>query len=165
MVSRDGGEALRVIDAARQVLASDPSVAKDRIGVIGFCMGGGFALLAGADQAFAVAAPFYGGVPRSADRLRGVCPLIAQFGSRDAAFAPHARRLERHLVELAVPHEAVIHDGVGHSFMNDHRDPLFTVGRYLPPLYAGHDAAAEADGWERLLRLFDEHLARPDGRR
>ncbi|MEO0606385.1 MAG: dienelactone hydrolase family protein [Myxococcota bacterium] len=153
------GEAFTVIDAARQHLAADPEVDEDKLAVIGFCMGGGFALVAAADQAFAVAAPFYGSVPREARRLQGTCPLIAQYGARDTAFASHARRLAAHLTELEVPHEVVMHEGVGHSFMNDHRDVFFAISRYLPPLHAGYDATTEADAWSRVLAFFDAHLA------
>lgn len=152
------GPAFDIIATARRHLAADPGVDEDRIGVVGFCMGGGFALIAAADQPFAVAAPFYGLVPEGAERLRGVCPLIAQYGGKDVAFAPHARRLSEHLSQLEVPHEVVVHEGVGHSFMNAHRDPWFTVGRYFPPLYGGYDEPTEADAWTRLLRFFDEHV-------
>ncbi len=154
----EDGEAYAVIDAARRHLAAEGQVEESQIGVVGFCMGGGFALIAAADQPFAVAAPFYGLVPQRADRLRGVCPLIAQYGGRDRAFAPHARRLTQHLDELEVPHEVVVHEGVGHSFMNAHGDLWFTLGRYLPPLYGGYDEPTEADAWQRLLRFFDQHL-------
>lgn len=152
------GEAYDVIEAARAHLAADPDVDAHRIGVIGFCMGGGFALVAAADQAFAVAAPFYGSVPGRAARLRGVCPVIAQYGDKDTAFAPHVRRLTAHLSVLDVPHEIVVHEGVGHSFMNDHPDVLYRLGRYVPPLYAGHDGPTEADAWARVLAFFDQHL-------
>lgn len=157
MVSEEG-EAYAVIDAARQRLAADPAVDPARIGVVGFCMSGGFALIAAADQTFAVAAPFYGRVPERAERLRGLCPVIAQYGARDVMFAAHAQRLAGHLVALDVPHELVVHEGVGHSFMNAHTDPLFTYGRHFPPLYAGYDEPTEADAWSRLLRFFDAHL-------
>jgi len=156
---RNDGEAFAVIDVARQRLASDPQVDPSRIGVVGFCMGGGFALVSAADQPFAVAAPFYGAVPRRRERLDGVCPLIAQYGAKDLAFSSHAQRLAGHLAALEVPHELVVHEGVGHSFMNAHTDPWFTYGRHLPPLYAGYDQATEADAWPRLLRFFDTHLA------
>ncbi|MEM6927592.1 MAG: dienelactone hydrolase family protein [Myxococcota bacterium] len=158
MVSQKG-EGFAVIDAARQHLADDPEVDGDKLAVIGFCMGGGFALVAAADQAFAVAAPFYGAVPREARRLQGVCPLIAQYGARDTAFTSHAGRLAAHLTELEIPHEVVMHDGVGHSFMNDHPGLFFAVSSHLPPLHAGYDAATEADAWSRVLAFFDEHLA------
>lgn len=154
---RGEGEGLAVIEATRAALCAHPRVDPARIGIVGFCMGGGFALLAAADGPYAVAGPFYGPVPRSAARLRGLCPTLAQFGSRDLAFRGHAARLGRHLDALGVPHELIVHEGVGHSFMNDHPDAAFALGRFTP-LRARHDAAAEAVAWAQLLRWFRAHL-------
>jgi carboxymethylenebutenolidase len=151
------GEGLEVIRVARSVLAAHAGVDADRLGVVGFCMGGGFALLAAADEAFAVAGPFYGPVPRDRDRLRGICPTIAQFGAEDLTFRSHSARLRRHLDGLDVPHEVVVHPGAGHSFMNDHPDPAFALGRFTP-LRARHEPTVEADAWARLLGFFAEHL-------
>jgi carboxymethylenebutenolidase len=158
---RGRGEGLAVIEATRAALAAHPRVDPARIGIIGFCMGGGFALLAAADGPYAVAGPFYGTVPRSAERLRGLCPTLAQFGRQDVAFRSHAARLGRHLEALGVEHELVMHEGVGHSFMNAHEDPVFGLGRFTP-LRARHDAAVEADAWDRLLRWFRAHLDAPE---
>ena len=151
------GRGLDVIEATRSALAAHPAVASDRIGIIGFCMGGGFALLAAADAPYAVAGPFYGTVPRDPERLRGLCPTLAQFGGQDLVFRSHAARLARHLQALGVEHEVVIHEGVGHSFMNDHPDPVFALGRFTP-MRARHEAAAEADAWARLLPWLRRHL-------
>lgn len=152
------GEALRVLRATRQLLASRDEVDADRIGITGFCMGGGFALLAAADDTYGVAAPFYGAVPGDAERLRGICPTLAQYGENDRAFVRHGQRLARHLEELGVEHEVLFHPGVGHSFMNDHDDPLFRLSGRLPPMYAAYDEATEAEAWRRLLDFFERHL-------
>ena len=125
-----------------------------------FCMGGGFALIAAADQAFAVAAPFYGTVPRSAARLRGICPTIAQYGAKDVAFVPHGRRLSEHLRELGVEHEVLIHEGAGHSFMNQLEGVAAAGGRYTP-LRAAYDPDTEAVAWGKLLTFFEQHMPAP----
>jgi carboxymethylenebutenolidase len=152
-----GTEALPVIDAARQHLEAHPLVDPARIGISGFCMGGGFALLAAADQAFAVAGPFYGTAPRKAARLKGLCPTLGQFGAQDLAFKPHSKRLRKHLQVLDVPGEVVVHDGVGHSFMNQLEGFLGTLPK-MPPMNAAYDAPTEAIAWQRLLSFFDEYL-------
>jgi carboxymethylenebutenolidase len=154
---REKGPAHAVVAAARRCLAERPEVDAARLGVTGFCMGGGFALLAAADDAYAVAAPFYGAVPRPTERLRGVCPTLAQYGERDRQFVGHAARLSKHLEALGVEHEVLVHPGVGHSFMNDHDTKLFALGRHLP-MHAGYDAPTERLAWERLLAFFDEHM-------
>lgn len=156
MLSNEGF-AYEVIDAARRSLAQREDVDADRIAVAGFCLGGGFALVAAADQAFAVAAPFYGAVPKHASRLKGLCPSIAQFGALDTVYLPHAKRLARHLEELGIEHEVHIHEDVGHSFMNQLEGKLAPLGRHTP-IRAFYDAETEAIAWSRLLEFFERHM-------
>jgi carboxymethylenebutenolidase len=151
------GFAYEVIDAARNVLAARDDVDANRIGVAGFCMGGGFALLAAADQSFAVAAPFYGAVPQKASRLEGLCPTIAQFGGQDTVFLPHARRLARHLEELGIEHEVHIYEEAGHSFMNQLEGRMAPLARHTP-IHAFYNPETEAKAWAKLLNFFAHHL-------
>jgi carboxymethylenebutenolidase len=154
------GFAYEVIDAARNVLGARDDVAANRIGVAGFCMGGSFALIAAADQSFAVAAPFYGAVPHKASRLQGLCPTIAQFGGQDTVFVPHAKRLARHLEELGIDHEVHIYEEAGHSFMNQLEGRLAPLGRHTP-IHAFYNSATEAKAWEKLLDFFARHMPPP----
>lgn len=153
------GFAYEVIDAARAWLAARDDIDADRIGVVGFCMGGGFALIAAADQSFAVAAPFYGAVPKRASLLTGICPTIAQYGAKDTVYLSHARRLSRHLRELGVEHEVLVYEDAGHSFMNDHPGRLARLARHTP-IHASYHPATEAQAWSKLLAFFEAH-ARP----
>ncbi|MDT7753898.1 MAG: carboxymethylenebutenolidase [Pseudonocardiales bacterium] len=76
------GRALADIAAAREHLASAADCT-GRIGVIGFCMGGGFALLTAA-SGYAAAAINYGQLPRDPDSaLAGACPIVGNYGGRD----------------------------------------------------------------------------------
>lgn len=159
-LGRESGPALGVVESARAWLAGRPEVDATRLGVAGFCMGGGFALLAAADGDYAVCAPFYGTVPRAARRLEGLCPTIAFFGEQDLAFRSHASRLVSHLEALGVDSEVHVLEGVGHSFMNAHPDALFALGR-VTPLRARYDEEAERLAWRRLLRFFAAHAAGP----
>ena len=156
-IATNDGLAYEVIDAARSHLASRADVDADSMAVVGFCMGGGFALIAAADQSFAVAAPFYGVVPKKAERLKGICPTIAQFGGKDTPFLPHAKRLSRHLEELNVDHELLIYDEAGHSFMNQLEGPFATLGRYTP-LKAAYAPTTEQKAWQALLTFLGDRL-------
>ncbi|MEM1414969.1 MAG: dienelactone hydrolase family protein [Myxococcota bacterium] len=151
------GEAFEVLRAARAHLAAQEAVDGARLGIVGFCLGGGFALIAAADEPYRVAGPFYGEVPEDPERLRGLCPTLAQYGSRDRMYRSHATRLRQHLEVLDVPGEVVMHEGVGHSFMN-RLPPWLSLGGVLPPMHAAYDEATEADAWERLLGFFATHL-------
>lgn len=151
------GHAYQVINGARQAVMARDDVDTDRVAICGFCMGGGFALIAAADEAYAVAAPFYGAVPRAASRLRGICPTLAQYGTEDIPFVPHGQRLSEHLQELGIAHEVLFHEGAGHAFMNQLEGLAAKGGRYTP-LRAAYNPDVEAVAWEKLLAFFETHM-------
>lgn len=156
--TRGHGPAFARLDAARAFLGARADVDARRIGVTGFCMGGGFALYWAAGGGLQACAPFYGNVPEGADRLARVCPVVASFGDLDKPFVEQGRRLRRHLEQLGVAHDVKIYEGVGHSFMNDHGTGLLTrLGRHTP-MHAAFDETASEDAWRRMLAFFAEHL-------
>jgi carboxymethylenebutenolidase len=154
---RADGPAFADLEAARAWLASRPEVDAARTGVVGFCMGGGFALLYAVRAPLGVAGVFYGDVPRTADALRGICPVVAGYGGRDRLFAAQGERLERHLAALGVPHDVRVYPDAGHSFMSRHEGLLATLAAW-GPMKVGWNAVAEADSWSRLEAFFREHL-------
>ena len=153
------GRPYRQLDAIRAWLAKRPEVDASRIGVAGFCIGGGLALLyaATADEVAAVA-PFYAPVPADAEtRLAKVCPVVASYGRRDRVFGSMAKRLEAALTSAGVDHDVKSYPGAGHSFMNRHAGIAGWLGTRLP-LHAGYEPEAAEDAWERVFAFFAHHL-------
>jgi carboxymethylenebutenolidase len=157
-LQRREGPAFERLEEARHFLADVPEVDGARLGVTGFCLGGGFAMFLAARGGLQVCAPYYGDTPATADELRRVCPVVAGFGERDKSFAVQGERLATHLESLGIPNDVKIYPGVGHSYMNDHGSGVLTSLMRHTPMHAAYDEDAAEDSWRRMLAFFAEHL-------
>ena len=160
--SRSGrGPAYDDIEAARQWL-TEREDCTGRVGIIGFCMGGGFAVLSTPRYDFDAASVNYGEVPADAtERLRGACPIVASYGRRDRTLRGRAARLELALSELAVPHDVKEYADAGHSFLNRiNAGPV--LGSLLQVTHFNYHHPSAEDAWRRILTFFDEHLRDAD---
>jgi carboxymethylenebutenolidase len=152
---RQEGAAFGDLEATRRWLAERPDCT-GRVGIVGFCMGGGFALLA-ATRGFDVSAPSYGMLPQDAEEvLAGACPVVASYGRRDRALRGAADRLEGILTRHGVPHDVHEYPDAGHSFLNRHNVGPFAVLERVAGLGYHHPSAEDA--WARILRFLDTHL-------
>ena len=125
-------------------LAKLPDVDAQRMGAIGFCMGGGLAIAwACTDSRLKAIAPFYGTNPRPLEVVKRLCPVVGSYPEKDFT-ARAGRNLDAALTEYDIQHDIKIYPGAEHSFFND------TRGRY--------DAAAAKDAWGRVVTFFNAQL-------
>lgn len=147
MMALNLSRAAKDLRGAIAFLKGDDAVSSEGVGVTGFCMGGGLAMMLATqepDDVVAVA-PFYGLIPwesAAPDWSALQAPLRGHFAEDDGFFGPDAaRELEATLRGLGKDASITIHPGVDHAFFNDTR----------PEVY---DEAASTAAWDATVEFF-----------
>jgi len=117
-----------------------------KVGITGFCYGGGVANAAAvAYPELAAAVPFYGRQPKAEDVPRIKAPLLLHYGELDKGINEGWPAYEAALKASGKTYEAYIYPGVNHGFHND------STPRY--------DEAAAKLAWDRTMAWFHKYLA------
>ena len=141
-------QAIRDLKAAFNYLASRPDVRKDRIGSVGWCMGGGFSLLLAVNESkLAACVVNYGSLPTDKDEIQRIqAPVLGNFGAEDRGIPPSAvAAFEDAMKAEHKSIEVKIYDGAGHAFEN-------------PNNKLGYREAAAHDAWARTLDFLNRTL-------
>lgn len=125
-------------------LMQRPDVVADRVGAVGFCLGGSIVLTwACTDRRLAAIAPFYGAAPKPREAISRLCPVVGSWPGKDFT-TKAAGILRTELDSAGVPHDLKVYPGAKHSFFNEQ--------------WRNYDAAAADDAWQRVLAFFEAHV-------
>jgi len=140
--------AKRDLHAAFEFLASQSNVKKDRIGSIGWCMGGGYALdVALQEPTLAATVINYGHLATDPDALKKInAPILGLFGAQDKGITPEdVQKFEQTMKQLGKKSEVKEYDDAGHAFEN-------------PNNKQGYREADAQDAWKRTVEFLASTL-------
>jgi carboxymethylenebutenolidase len=132
------------LTSAFNFLKQTQGVDANRIGAVGFCMGGAYALqMAITANGMKAASVFYGANPKPLDAVAQACPIMGSYPDKDFT-TKAAHELEASLENNDIPHDIKIYENTQHSFYSQQRTPF--------------EVEASKDAWLRMLKFFGEHL-------
>ncbi len=143
----DAPNAVSEIQSAMTVLLAQKSLKGPKIGLMGFCMGGGLVLKTSlADERVGAAIPFYGS-PLSPDQAAKIkAPVLGIYAAQDQGIpVARVRAMEEAIATAGVPNKFKIYENAGHAFFNDSRP-------------GGYNAEAAKDAWREVLEWLKKYL-------
>jgi carboxymethylenebutenolidase len=143
--------ALQDLKAAYAHLASQKDVKGDRIGAVGWCMGGRYALLLAAEEPrLRAAVPYYGAPPTDAAAIARIkAPVLGNFGGDDKGPSPdQVKEFEAAMKKAGKSVDVKIYEGAPHAFANENNP------------WGGYRKEAAADAWQRTLSFLNAQLKR-----
>ncbi|HVF49958.1 MAG TPA: dienelactone hydrolase family protein [Pyrinomonadaceae bacterium] len=154
---REAGKLMMALDIAQtekdlrgavRYLLAHERVHSEKVGTVGFCMGGVLSLYAASkNEQIGACVVFYGIHPKVEPDLENLrAPVLGLYAERDTSVPPESvRQLESELDALGKPNEMHIYPNTDHAFFNDTRPEV-----YQPE--------AAADAWRRTVEFFRRHL-------
>lgn len=141
-------ETEKILACAIRRLLDDPCTVGDKVGVVGFCMGGQLSLFAACENPETIGAcvNFYGVHPNVHPKFANLkAPVLGLFGENDHTTSPEVvAAMDAELTALGKRHEFHTYKGAGHAFFNNDR-----------PVY---DPEAATDAWNRVIEFLRAHI-------
>jgi carboxymethylenebutenolidase len=149
MMGTPPDRAIRDLRGAFRYLEAQASVRKDRIGAIGWCMGGRYALeLATVEPTLAADVAYYGAPPTDAAAIAAIhAPVLGNYGGDDKGPTPdQARAFEAALKKAGKAVDVKVYPGAGHAFANVNNP------------WGGYRKEAAEDAWARTTAFLAKYL-------
>jgi carboxymethylenebutenolidase len=149
MMGLSPDQAVRDLKSAVAFLQAHQSVKKDRIGVIGWCMGGRYALeLATQEPAIKAVVAYYGAPPTEEAAIARIgAPVLGNYGAEDKGPSPESvKAFEAAMKKAGKSVDVKIYPGAGHAFANPNNP------------WKGYRPEAAKDAWTRTTAFFAKHL-------
>jgi carboxymethylenebutenolidase len=149
MMGLSEDQALRDLKGADAYLRSRADVKKDRVGVIGWCMGGKYALaLATHEPNLKAVVAYYGAPPTDPAAVARIkAPVLGNYGGDDKGPSPEqAKAFEDAMKKAAKPVDIKVYPGAPHAFANPNNP------------WKGYREEAAKDAWARTVAFFAKHL-------
>jgi carboxymethylenebutenolidase len=143
--------AVRDLQAGYAFLRSRPDVKKDRIGAVGWCMGGRYSLLlATVEPTLAADVAYYGAPPTDPAAIAAIkAPILGNYGAEDKGPTPdQVKEFEQAMKKAGKSIDVKIYPGAGHAFANVHNP------------WGGYRKEAAADAWVRTTAFLAKYLKR-----
>jgi carboxymethylenebutenolidase len=124
--------------------------ATGKVGMVGFCFGGGMTLRAVAEGLeLDAAAPFYGANPPLEKVGSVICPLLLMYGRNDPYIMPQVPALLEAILTANLRFVRHVYEEAGHAFLNDQRPEMYSEG-------------ASKDAWRKTIVFFKTHVSEPN---
>lgn len=138
-------QGLQDLKATLNFLQEQPVVDRERVGAVGYCLGGSLAIAwACTDNRLKAIAPYYAQNPKPQEAMKRLCPVVGSYPGKDFTTKP-GQQLDLLLDQFGVTHDIKIYSDAKHSFCNEDRSSSYN-----------HDVAE--DSWERVQAFFSEHI-------
>lgn len=148
MMALEIDDAAKVIHGAVDTLLGSSETTGDKVGVVGFCMGGQLSMYAACiDTRIGACVNFYGIHPNVQPDFANLnAPLLGFFAEHDDYASPATvSKLDAELSGLGKEHEFTVFEGAHHAFFNSDRPQVF-------------DAAAADQSWRKMVGFFKQRL-------